>query len=103
MKMPITEVELDSRQRAPLARVLPNGANTRYRVERLEDGTIVMTPVVSLSEREIALLANPGRVESIREGVRQAKAGEVFRYEPDHFAKELAAEGIDAYESDEED
>jgi hypothetical protein len=101
--MPITEVELDSRQRAPLAKVLPNGANNRYRVQRLEDGTIVMTPVVSLTERELAVLARPELVESIRKGIAEVKGGRVSRHEPGYFAKILAEEGVDPYGPDEED
>ena len=55
------EVELDSRRRAPLAKVLPKetGEGARYRVERCQDGTIVMTPVHSLTDRELSVLARP--------------------------------------------
>lgn len=90
--MPTTEVELDARQRAPLAKVLPKGAtNTRYRVAVHADGTIVMTPVVSLTERELAVMADPELVEAIKRGVEMAHAGKVVRHEPGHFSK-LSAE-----------
>jgi hypothetical protein len=98
------EVELDSRQRAPLAKVLQRGEHgARYRVQRLEDGTIVMTPVVSLTERELAVLARPELVEDIRRGVAEVQAGRFTRHEPGAFAKILAEEGIDPYGPDEED
>jgi hypothetical protein len=97
------EVELDSRQRAPLAKVLPKSDHgRRYRVERQEDGTIVLTPVVSLTERELSILANPERMESIRRGVELAKAGKVVRGEPGEFAKLAAELGIDLFGPDED-
>jgi hypothetical protein len=92
--MAMTEVELESRKRAALAKVLPKGANTRYRIERLEDGTIIMTPVVSLTERELALLGSPELVEQIKRGVEMAHAGKAVRHEPGHFSA-LAAELAD--------
>jgi len=45
------EIELDDRKRAPLAKVLrreyPPGS--RFRAERLEDGTIILTPIVPIA------------------------------------------------------
>jgi hypothetical protein len=73
------EVELDSRGRVPLGRI---ATSHRYRVERLEDGEILLTPVVSISERELAVLANPELVESIKRGVAQMNAGQVEPYTP---------------------
>ena len=40
---------------------------------------------VSDTDDEIAMLLNPERMESIRRGVEQSKAGEVTRYPADHF------------------
>jgi hypothetical protein len=73
------EVELDSRGRVPLGRV---ATAQRYRVERLDGGDILLTPVVSMSERELAVLANPELVASIRAGVAQMKGGQVKPYTP---------------------
>jgi hypothetical protein len=93
--MAIAEVELDSRQRAPLAKILPRDARTRYRVERLPDGTIVLTPVVSLTDRELSLLSDPERVASIRRGVEEAHAGKVVRHEPGDWGRILEELGTD--------
>ncbi len=97
------EVELDSRQRAPLAKVLHKGDRTRYRVTRLEDGEIRLTPVVSLTDRELAVVAQPELVESIRRGVELAHAGKVVRHEPGHFTQLAEKMGIDIHAEDEED
>jgi hypothetical protein len=43
----IIEIQLDSRRRAPLAKVRRDGDPTRYQVAVQKDGTIVLTPVVS--------------------------------------------------------
>lgn len=98
------EVELDSRQRAPLAKVLPRSAHGgRYRVERQNDGTIVLTPVVSLTERELAVLARPELVEGIRRGVQEIRDGKGVRHEAGHFSKLAAERGDDIYAEDQED
>ena len=87
----------------PGARVLHKGDRGRYRVTRTQDGEIILTArVVSLTDRELALLANPGIVESIRQGIAEAHEGKVVRYEPGHFSKALAEDGIDPPEPDED-
>ncbi|MGH9007492.1 MAG: hypothetical protein ACRDV6_07250 [Acidimicrobiales bacterium] len=73
------EVELDSRGRVPLGRF---ATSSRYRVERREDGEIVLTPVISITERELAVLGNPALVESIKLGIKQMRASEVRHYTP---------------------
>jgi hypothetical protein len=77
--MKTLEVELDSRGRAPLGRI---ATAQRYRVERLDGGDILLTPIVSITERELAVLANPELVASIKAGVAQMKAGQVKPYTP---------------------
>ena len=58
---------------------------------------------VSDTDDEIAMLLNPKRMESIRRGVEQSKAGEVTRYPAGHFRQAY----IDTYgvapEDDEDD
>ena len=58
---------------------------------------------VSDTDDEIAMLLNPERMESIRRGVEQSKAGEVTRYPAGHFHQAY----IDTYgvapEDDEDD
>jgi hypothetical protein len=79
MKRTALEVELDSRGRAPLGRI---ATSPRYRVEKLDGGEILLTPVVSITERELAVLANPELVASLKEGIAQMKAGQVKPYTP---------------------
>jgi hypothetical protein len=74
-----TEFDLDSRGRAPLGRI---ATSSRYRAEKLESGEILLTPVVSITTRELAVLTNPELVASIQQGVAQMKAGQVKPYTP---------------------
>ena len=73
------EVELDSRGRAPLGRI---ATHQRYRLEKFEDGSILLTPVVSISQRELDFLSNPDLVASVRLGIAQAHAGQLKPYDP---------------------
>ncbi|HEY5265576.1 MAG TPA: hypothetical protein VIJ40_02065 [Acidimicrobiales bacterium] len=88
------EVELDSRQRLPLAKVV-QGSQRRFRVERLPSGEYLLTPVVSISERELAVLKDREVMNKIEEGVRQAAAGEVVRYEVGFFNQLVKDDGVD--------
>lgn len=49
-------VDLDARRRVNLARV-GDPAHTRFRVTEYEDGSILLSPVVSLTVREFAALS----------------------------------------------
>jgi len=80
------EVELDSRQRLPLAKVI-QGSQTRFRVDVQPGGELLLTPVVSISERELAMLKNPERMADLNEGTDQALHGKVVRFGPGHFTK----------------
>ena len=73
------EVELDSRGRVPLGRI---ATSSRYRVTQSEDGEIILTPVVSISQRELALLRNPEMVAKLRRSIAQAEAGQLKPYNP---------------------
>lgn len=91
----VKEVELDSRQRLPLARIVDDDQR-RFRITRLPDGDYLLTPVVSISERELALLRNSRALESLQDGIDQAARGKVVRHGPGHFsdlAASLGAEG----------
>jgi uncharacterized protein (DUF362 family) len=72
-------------------------------VERRPDGVIVMTPVVSMTERELSVLARPELVEAIKRGVDQAHAGQVVGHGPGEFAKLAADLGIDLFGPDEKE
>jgi hypothetical protein len=88
----VQEVELDSRQRLPLAKVV-QGSQKRFRVERLPSGEYLLTPVVSISERELAVLRDREAMDKIREGVSQAAEGDVVRYEAGFFNKLIENDG----------
>jgi hypothetical protein len=70
----VAETEVDSRGRVSLGRA---GAKPgrRYRVESTSDGVLLLTPVVSIPEREMAVWSDPELAASIRRGVEQAEAG----------------------------
>ncbi len=70
----ITETEVDSRGRVSLGRA---GAEPgrRYRVARNIDGVLLLTPVVSIPERELIVWENPVLAERIRTGISEAQAG----------------------------
>jgi|SRR5665213_1199685 len=91
------EVELDSRQRLPLAKVV-QGNQRRFRVEKLPSGEYLLTPVVSISERELAVLKDREIMNKIEEGVKQAAEGDVVRYEVGFFNQLVGSEGMDEIE-----
>jgi hypothetical protein len=70
----VAETEVDTRGRVSLGRA---GAKPgrRYRVESNVDGVLVLTPVVSIPEREMAVWRDPELAERIRRGIDEAKAG----------------------------
>ena len=49
---------LDARRRTSLARVGAAG-DTRYVAETFEDGSVVLTPAVTIEKWELAALSNP--------------------------------------------
>lgn len=70
--MPATnEVQLDERGRTSLARVRTHNYD-RYTVEEFPDGTLVLTPAVSISALELAAL----RDDKVRYAIREAKSGD---------------------------
>lgn len=88
------ELELDSRQRLPMAKVIHAGQH-RFRVTPLAGGDFLLSPVESISARELAMLRNPESLASLQEGVRQAAEGNTKVFAPGHFqrlAEELGPE-----------
>ena len=65
------EITLDSRGRTSLARVRTHNFD-RYMVEEHEDGTLVLTPAVTISALELAALRN----EAVRKAIKEAKTGD---------------------------
>src|SRR5215475_10576764 len=70
----VGESEADSRGRVALGRA---GARPgrRYQVRADDDGVIVLTPVVSIPEREMLAWENPQLAEQVRAAVADAEAG----------------------------
>ena len=60
-----------------------------------EDCELVLTPVVSVSARELALLQNPEVASKLRRSIAQAEAGELKDYGPGHFSDLAAQYGED--------
>jgi hypothetical protein len=58
MSSPRKEILLDERRRTSFARV-GSRAHSRYLVEEHEDGSILLSPAVTISETELNLLRNP--------------------------------------------
>jgi hypothetical protein len=55
---PQAEITVDERGRTSLAKVTTRD-HRRYLVEELDDGTLVLTPAVTISALEAAALADP--------------------------------------------
>lgn len=70
----VGESEADSRGRVALGRA---GARPgrRYQVRADDDGVIMLTPVVSIPEREMLVWENPQLAEQVRGAVADAEAG----------------------------
>ena len=75
-----TELEVDSRGRVSLGKL--RGEARRYTATELGDGEILLSPVVSISPRELAMLRNPAMSRRLRKAIAQAEAGKVHPYEP---------------------
>lgn len=58
MRMSMTEITVDDRRRTSLAKV-GRPQDRRYLVEEFEDGTLVLTPAVTLPSVEVAALRDP--------------------------------------------
>ncbi len=75
--MTIKEVVVDERGRTSLARVRSHDYD-RYTAEEYADGTIVLTPAVTISAVELAALQDP----TVRAAIAAAKAGDPSELRP---------------------
>jgi hypothetical protein len=71
----VTEVEVDSRGRVSIARA-GGQPGTRYRICRRADGDLLLTPVVSIPQREMLVWENPELARSILAALDEAERGE---------------------------
>ena len=55
----------------------PAARDKRYSLEQQENGQIILTPVVSVPEREAWLFKNPGALAAVQRGLEAAAAGRV--------------------------
>jgi hypothetical protein len=51
-------------------------ANETYSVEKLKDGTLVLTPVAVIPKREMWLWKNKTALKAVKEGLEQSAKGE---------------------------
>ncbi|MBI2170300.1 MAG: hypothetical protein HYU28_12500 [Actinobacteria bacterium] len=65
------EISVDERGRTSLARVRTQRFD-RYQVEEFPDGTLVLTPAVTISAVELAALKD----KKVRSAIAQAKTGD---------------------------
>ncbi|MFI9104968.1 hypothetical protein ACIGXA_31130 [Streptomyces fildesensis] len=88
----VTEAEVDPRGRLSLGRA---GATPgrRYRVESNVDGVLILTPVVSIPEREQQLWADPALQQRILLGLEQADKGKTHNL--GDFTQYLAKDEIE--------
>ncbi len=86
---PVGEVELDNRRRISLARLVNVKPGQRYSVAEGPDGVIQLTPMFSVSARELAVLRNPETMVRINEGLDQAARGDVVPFDPEAKLIEL--------------
>lgn len=71
MAVPAQEIVLDERRRTSLAKV-GRKEDRRYLVDELDDGTIVLTPALTVSRVELAALSDP----AVRDALDQARTGD---------------------------
>jgi hypothetical protein len=75
--MSTKEVDVDERGRTSLARVRSHDYD-RYIAEELPDGTLILTPAVTISAVELAALRNPG----VQAAITAAKAAGPGEFRP---------------------
>lgn len=72
------ETEPDSKNRINLGNAIQTPSGVRYKVLRNELGQILLDPVVSVPAYEAWIYENPKRIQSIKKGIAQAEAGQLF-------------------------
>jgi hypothetical protein len=71
------ETAPDDKRRVSLGSAIKTRKGVRYKVMQNEKGQILLDPVKSVPAREAWVYENPKRIESIKRGIAQAKAGKL--------------------------
>ena len=75
------EAELDAKKRITLGSVVAESPSNRYRVLKNELGQILLDPVKSIPANEAWIYENPEIIAAIRQGIKDAEEGRVFKLE----------------------
>jgi hypothetical protein len=74
-------VELDSRKRVPLGRLV-KGLSTKLFNAKLINGKIILEPMRVVPEDEAWLYENPKAFASVKRGLKDAREGKVTKFDP---------------------
>ena len=72
---PTREISLDGRRRTSLAKI-GRESDHRYLIDELPDGTVILTPAVTLSKVELAALSEPAVRAAMDRAVARAAGGQ---------------------------
>ena len=75
-------VTLDAQNRVTLGKLL-SGISTKLFYARLEGGMIVLEPMEAIPEKEAWLYKNPKAMQSVINGLKDAKKGKIQKFDPD--------------------
>ncbi|MHA6805954.1 hypothetical protein [Salinifilum ghardaiensis] len=74
---PVTEVAVDERGRVAVGRALGESSASRFAVSRNEEGQILLTPLVSIPQREKVVWEDEQVKASLLRGMHDAAEGNV--------------------------
>lgn len=70
-------VRVDAKGRVSLAKFLRNTEPMDLDISVTEDGKLILTPLATIPAHELWLYQNPEALKSLREGIKQAGAGDL--------------------------
>jgi hypothetical protein len=70
-------VRADAKGRVSLAKFLRNNEPVDLDISVTEEGRIILTPLATIPAHELWLYQNPEALKSLREGLKQAGAGDL--------------------------
>jgi len=74
---------IDERNRLTVGEILKG--YKRIRLYRNERGEVLLQPVAEIPASELWLFNNPEAIKDVREGLRDASQGSVFRLDPEEL------------------